>query len=216
MTTTLDAAYFRAMRKPAKQEEEAGPYPEPEHTSRDPWPEDFLEPGPVVKLRKLAESHGWAVRVTYARGYPPHKATGKPGALVHTVAVQCFHPESSARLVAMYAIPAGSPAGKKWDGVLIASSSIPPYAGCSITDAAEYVKASGRVLPSWLEAVKWRNTLRTLTDKVWRDYCAGATLAAMADAYEVDKAVVMKIIQDCRAAGKVKPGKAKSKKESGG
>lgn len=211
MTTTLDAEYFRALRKPEPEAEQV--YPAPEWTSRQPWPADFPIPGPVVQLRKLAEAHDWAVRISYARGNPPHKATGKPGALVHTVALQCLHPETRARLVVMYSIPVENPSGKKWDGVLIASPTIPPYAGCSITEAKEYVKARG-VMD--LEPVKWRNTLAAIRDKVWADYCSGATLGDMAAKYEQDKAVVMKIVQDCRAAGKAKPGRTSRKVESGG
>lgn len=215
MTTTLDRDYFRSMRKP--EPEVAGPYPEPEHTSRDPWPEGFPVPGPVAKLRKLAESHGWSVRVTYSRGYPPHKSHGTPGAKIHAVAVQCFHPESRARLVAMYSIPVDKPAGKGWDGTVITGPNVPPYAGCSITDAHGYIMAAGRVLPAWLEEIQWRNTLAAVRDKVWTDYHAGSTLGDMATKYEVDKAVIMKIVQDCRAASKAKPSKSGGqKREAGG
>lgn len=153
--TVLDAAYFRSLR-PAP-EPEAQEYPAPEHTSRDPWPADFPIPGPVLQLRKQAEVHGWAVRVAYSRGWLPNRTTRKPGTRSHVVTVQCLHPESRARLLATYVIPVESPSGKKWDSVIITSPKIPPYAGCSITDAKQYLQAAGRVLPSWLEQIRERN-----------------------------------------------------------
>lgn len=161
--TVLDAAYFRSLR-PAP-EPEAQEYPAPEHTSRDPWPDDFPIPGPCVQLRKLAAEHGWSARLQYSRGRMPHAATGRPGALVHTVALQAFHPESRARLVALYVIPVENPAGKKWDGVIITSPKIPPYAGCSITDGKQYLQAAGRVLPSWLEEIRARNVAKAAKAK---------------------------------------------------
>lgn len=158
MTTVLDADYFRSLRKPEPEPEQA--YPAPEHTSRDPWPEGFTTPGPVLQLRKLAETEGWSVRLQYSRGRMPHAGTGRPGALVHTVALQAFHPETRSRLVALYVVPVENPAGKKWDGVLISSPKIPPYAGCSITDGKAFLQARGRVLPSWLDAIRARNAAK--------------------------------------------------------
>ena len=62
-------------------------YPVPEVTSNDPCP--AVKPGPVFALEALAVSQGWDVRVTYARGNPPHPITGKPLAVRDSWAVRC-------------------------------------------------------------------------------------------------------------------------------
>jgi hypothetical protein len=66
-------------------------WPQPLHTSRDPWPQGFLVPRGAKSLMKLAESQGWLVAATYARGYVPEtrrgREAGKP-AEVHSVAVR--------------------------------------------------------------------------------------------------------------------------------
>lgn len=169
--TILDAAYFRSLRPAPEPEEQE--YPEPEHTSRDPWPGDFPIPGPVVQLRKQAEAHGWAARVAYSRGWLPHRTSGAPTTKAHVVTVQCLHPESRARLLATYVIPVESPSGKKWDSVIITSPKIPPYAGCSITDAKQYLQAAGRVLPSWLDEIRARNAAKVEKAKAAPKQSAG-------------------------------------------
>lgn len=62
-------------------------YPAPEVMSDDPFPK--VKPGPVFGLETLAAAHGWTVRVTYARGNPPHPITGKPLAVRDSWAVRC-------------------------------------------------------------------------------------------------------------------------------
>lgn len=155
VTTTLDRDYFRALRKLEPVQEQA--YPAPEHTSRDPWPADFPAPGPVLQLQKLAESEGWAVRLQYSRNHTPRVDNGKPGAMAHHVVVQAFHPESRSRLVAHYVVPVRNPSGAKWLSTLIVSPTISPYAGCSITDAKQFIR--------WrsvdLDAIRVRNASKS-------------------------------------------------------
>lgn len=211
MTTVLDAAYFRSLRKP---EPEAEPeYPAPEHTSRDPWPEDFPMPGPVAAVKAHAERHGWSVVATYSRGCLPHSSHGTPLALAHHVALRMVHPETGARCAALYSIPVDKPDGKKWTGILIASRTVSPYAGCSITDAREWLALAGRMLPGWLDAVKRRRLLDRYTDKVWSAYCAGRTVTQIARDQEIAKDLAMEIITACRRAGKAKPTKTSKRRE---
>ena len=56
----------------------AEPYPAPLLTSDDPY--DGPTSKPAADLLKLALSHGWTGRITYANGYVPHATTGKAGA----------------------------------------------------------------------------------------------------------------------------------------
>lgn len=63
-------AYFRLMAEAKDQRgQEVVEQPAPEHTTRNPWPDDFVAPPVVVKLRVLAESLGWEVRMGYSRAY---------------------------------------------------------------------------------------------------------------------------------------------------
>lgn len=76
----------------------AEPYPAPVVSSRDGVQ------GPrktaVASMVRLAESHGWTVAVTYAKGSFPHASTGRPGAPKESLAVRMARgPE---RAVAVY------------------------------------------------------------------------------------------------------------------
>ena len=78
------------------------PYPAPAVTSRDPVPAGVTPPRPVLDLVKRAEDAGWAARWQYSRGCQPHGTTGRPTAEREWFGVQCLHPESGARVVAVY------------------------------------------------------------------------------------------------------------------
>jgi hypothetical protein len=54
----------------------------------------------------LAESHGWACLVTYAKGRFPHGTTGAPGAVKESLAVRMAR--GSERAVAVYVGGAGT------------------------------------------------------------------------------------------------------------
>lgn len=143
--------YFRAIRRDAQGPAKVDPsvdYPAPEHTSRDPWPDGLETPGPVANLRKLAESYGWSVRVMYSRGCHPHGTTGRPTAVSGWFGVQALHPESRARMVAVYGTRAAS-----WNSVHLMTSREITSRG-TVTDALEFVRLCGRVLdlPSWVSA----------------------------------------------------------------
>lgn len=77
----------RAM-PPRKWGDEPAPsHPAPEVAMRDATEAEIGRSARV--MRKLAQAHGWAVRVTYARGTVLH-LTGKPGKVVDSIAVR-FH-----------------------------------------------------------------------------------------------------------------------------
>lgn len=66
-------------------------WPAPLHTSRMPWPEGFAVPGGAKALMKVAETQGWLVAATYAKGYVAEGRRGRvKGApvLAHSVAVR--------------------------------------------------------------------------------------------------------------------------------
>lgn len=148
-----DPAYWKALRRCADPEPEATDYPAPIHTSRDPWPTGVTEPRPVTLLARLGQDHGWATKVTYSRGCPPHATTGRPGPVADWFAVRMFHPDSRARFVAIYSVRGSV---KAWDGTLLTTPKIPPYLGCNITEGKAFVMAGGLVLPSFVDEVRQR------------------------------------------------------------
>lgn len=188
-------------------------YPEPVHTSRQEWPADFAMPGPVATVQRLALDHGWSVGRSYSRNLTPRVDNGKPGAEGHHVVLRMIHPDSHARCIVHYVVPVRNPSGAKWLSILIVSPTVSPYVGCSITDAKEWIKVAGRALPGWLDGVRHRNLLAAITPKVWEGYHKGATIGEMAKTHEVDKSLIVKIIQDCRAAGRQVPAKGGTKRE---
>lgn len=143
--------YFRAVRRDALGPATVDPsvdYPEPVHTSRDPWPDGVTVPGPVAGIRDVAREHGWSVRVMYSRGCHPHGTTGRPTALASWFGVQMLHPESRARVVAVY-----NGRSSTWSTVHLMTRGEITSRG-SITDAHEFVTLAGRVLDlrTWVAA----------------------------------------------------------------
>lgn len=195
--------------------QEVTAHPAPEHTSRDPWPDGVELPRAAATLKRHAEAAGWAVAQTYSRGWSVHGTTGKPSAYGERFALRMVHPDTRCRCIVFYWT---KPDGKTaFESALIVGPTLPPYAGCNVTEIKDFIGLAGRVLPSWIEQVQWRRTLADLGPKVWADYCGGKTLKDMAERHEQPKTVIMKIVQDARAAGKAKPTKSSgARKESGG
>lgn len=88
--------------------------PPPEHSTRDPWPEGFGTPAPVVKLITLAGAAGWEVRAGYSRAWKK-KGRGNVGGegdarwvLHHFVTVQVRHLPSRTGGWCTYAAEAGA------------------------------------------------------------------------------------------------------------
>lgn len=147
----LTPAYFRAIRQDAQGPVKVDPsvdYPAPEHTSRDPWPAGLDMPGPVAGIRRVAQSHGWSVRVLYSVGSHPHGTTGRPTAVASWFGVQMLHPGTRARVVAVY-----NGRSSTWSTVHLMTRGEITSQG-SITDAHEFVTLSGRVLElrTWVAA----------------------------------------------------------------
>lgn len=78
-------------------------HPAPSVTSRDPMPDRWVYPDPVLNLAQTAREAGWTVRLTYARGHGVHATTMRPTAEKHSVAVRMTCPRGSA--VAVYVTP---------------------------------------------------------------------------------------------------------------
>lgn len=134
-------------------------YPAPEVSSRDPWPEDFVAPGPTVQLRTMAESHGWRAWMTYSRGHYPHGTTGEPTVLRHTVAVRMAHAGTEYAAYAIYASPVSVPAWK-WESIMLWGANLLPFPYASVTDAKEWIKVGGRVPGRWYSAIRRREEAR--------------------------------------------------------
>lgn len=209
-----DPDYWRALKAPAEEVRAILEHPAPEHTSRDPWPAGLELPQGARLLRKEAEHAGWAVSQQYSRGWSVHGITGQPSAYGARIALVMRHPETGNRCVVVYWTKTDGKTA--FESAIILGPGLPPYAGCNATEAKEFVIIAGRVLPAWVDAVRWRNTLARVQGKVWADYHAGLTPGQMADKHEITKEQAIKIVQDGRAAGKGKPAKASAKKESGG
>lgn len=108
-------AYFRQLRADKDAEvrgEEELVAPEPEHTSRDPWPEGFTLPGPAKSLKELAEGAGWLARTQYARATVVCRRKQPSGGMKrvlerrHSVGVVLWHPGRSERATAVWEAPA--------------------------------------------------------------------------------------------------------------
>lgn len=151
------AAECRALEEAAS----AVTYPTPEHSSRDPWPVDFVAPGPVAQLRMLAERAGWDVTMTYSRGHYPHGTTGQPTALRHTVAVRVVHQEAGYGGYAIYASPVAKP-GWTWLSVMLWGRDLPPFHLASITDMKAWIQAGGRVSPRWYTTIRDRERAKVM------------------------------------------------------
>jgi hypothetical protein len=162
----------------AEQLRAAREYPPPEHTSRDPWPEDFVAPGPAVSLRLLAEKAGFTVTMTYARGYTPHAVTGRPGALRHSVAVRMIHPETKRAGVAVYVSPV-TKADWSWDTVMIWGATEPFFPYASITDMKDWIKARGEVDARWYTAIRRRLADQAVKAKAARPKGSGRKRGVM-------------------------------------
>ena len=130
-------------------------YPAPEHTSRDPWPSDFVAPGPAVSLRMLAELHGFTVAMTYARGYTPHATTARPGILRHSVAVRMRNLETRRAGYAVTSSPT-THADWSWSSVMLWGADCQVFTSASITDMKEWIKVQGVVHARWFTAIRSR------------------------------------------------------------
>lgn len=86
---------------PVKEAEGLPPHPAPQVTSLQPVPEGVEPPAVVRVLKAKAESAGWSVNLTYARGNGVHGSTGRPTKLVESWALRCWR--GTERAVAVYA-----------------------------------------------------------------------------------------------------------------
>lgn len=68
-------------------------FPEPQHTSRDPWPDDIAVPVAVARMQRQAEAAGCLVRVQYSRGHGTHATHGRPTSLCHWIGVRIRRPD---------------------------------------------------------------------------------------------------------------------------
>jgi hypothetical protein len=133
------------------------PFPAPEASSRTPWPTELEVPSSVLKLRWEAEQKwGWLVKTQYARGRMPHATTGRPGALVHTVALRFGgHRLTGRQAYAVYRSPVARLAWA-WGGVWIWGPDLPPFGQCGVTELREFLIDGGRVHGRWMDDIRQR------------------------------------------------------------
>lgn len=128
------------------------PFPEPEHTSRDPFPTTFLPPKPMLDLEGLAYTYGWRSTLTYARGWGEHGTTGKPTRLRHTLALRVGgRPDTDHRAVAIYGTAVDRRAWT-WDTVVLFGPSL-PCVHVGITELKAFLVNPHRDIPMWLADV---------------------------------------------------------------
>lgn len=130
--------------------------PEPEHTTRDPFPDDFPLPSALVSLVKKARSCGWEVRVGYSRAQRRAVRIGSYD-LVETLGV--WGMSHGWRFSAMYERkPNGAPSAQawKWGSISLWADGKFPFSYASVTDLKQWLEARGSVLPSWFAAIAVR------------------------------------------------------------
>jgi hypothetical protein len=135
--------------------------PDPEHTSRDPFPYGDPDRIPralgVTQLRSFAEAHGWTVAVTYARG-PWLSAKGVPAYLAHSLAVRGSLGDK--RFHALYIRPVVEPdSGARWTcdhAMLIPIDPPGIFPHASVNDLKEWIMCGGVVSIEWYEAIRLR------------------------------------------------------------
>jgi hypothetical protein len=142
-------------------------WPAPLHTSRDPWPEGFPVPLGAKSLIKLAESQGWLVAGTYAKGYVEEgrrgRTKGEP-VLAHSVAVRfrrrfnAGHERGGWVIWESY-VDLAKPDWKCRSTMVYGTDHWPVPGHLGVTQVQEYLKAeswTGAEVARWVEAIKVR------------------------------------------------------------
>jgi hypothetical protein len=156
--------------------------PEPEHTSRQPVPAGVPRALGSNQLAKLAETHGWTVDLTYARG-PWLAGNGTVARIAHTFAVRGRlapspgthtviqsgpHAGTGVHLLpvpprqfhALYVRPVVErEAGAAWKcdhAMLLPIDPEGIFPHVSVNDLKEWISAYGDMPPEWYEAIRAR------------------------------------------------------------
>jgi hypothetical protein len=105
-------------RKRLVSKDDQPPHPAPEVSARRAV--DGEIPTGARRLAKLAADAGWDVEPTYARGTTIDRH-GRPGGLIHSLAVRMRFPGTGYRAVAVWTSPAASDGSMKWkaDGAYV-------------------------------------------------------------------------------------------------
>lgn len=129
---------------------ETEPVPDPEHTSRDPWPDSVVCPKGVRDLQAWAKANGWEVELTYARG----PWLGPRGIISRqSIGVRCWR--SRVFALAFYVAPAGV---NRWTyaNSLVRGGPVGVFPRCNVTDFREYLEHGGEVEPEWFATITAR------------------------------------------------------------
>lgn len=129
------------------------PYPVPEWTSRQPCPDAWIHPDPVLKLAETAREHEWGVEVRYSRGRMPHATTGNPLGLRHLVAVRIgSHPRTQRQAVAVYSSPAAR-AAWSWETIYVWGPDLPPFPHLNLSELRQWLAAGGQLTANWFREI---------------------------------------------------------------
>lgn len=146
-------AYFRGLVKPVEVERVR---PAPEASSRAPWPDGVLAPGPVLKLAEEAREAGWEVALAYSRGFGAYRVRQWQREEMISVRIS-GHPLTERRCFAIYRRTAGAkPGAWAWSQVYLWGPDLFPFGLCNITELRDFIQKAGLVNTLWLGKVRRR------------------------------------------------------------
>lgn len=130
-------------------------HPQPQWTSRHPWPSDVAVPSAVQKLAEKAREWGWDVRLGYARGYGVKKYRGE-WQLEENISVNFGrHPLTQREAVAVYRTIAGR-GSWSWVSVWVWGPDLPAFGAAGMTELQEWLEVGGQVSTSWYGSISAR------------------------------------------------------------
>jgi hypothetical protein len=135
--------------------------PPPEVTSRDRWPVEVDVPSVARKLERGAVAAGWAVTLTYSRGWCLPMKLADPPYRVHTVAVRLWRDFGAGRVRGGFVVYHCRVDRVKWEAkslMVFGSDHWPVVTGLGVSDVGRYLVDG----PDWtgLQVHQWRDALR--------------------------------------------------------
>jgi hypothetical protein len=136
--------------------------PPPEVTSRDRWPDDVDVPRGIRSLERGAVAAGWAVSLTYSRGWCLPVKLADPPYRVHTIAVRFYRDFGAGRVRAGYVVyHCRVDRAPKWEAkslLVYGSDHDPVVSALGVSDVGRYLVDG----PDWTghQVHEWRDALR--------------------------------------------------------
>lgn len=137
--------------------------PAPMRSNREPLPEGFAIPKPVLDLRKKAQACGFEVRIGLSQSMKRKVLIGSYDAL-DTLGV--WGMGNGWRFSAMYERkPEANNPAWKWGSVSLWRDGKFPFPYASVTDLKKWLEVRGSVLPSWFEEITVRERAKAAKQK---------------------------------------------------